>query len=164
MPVFDGEGNPVTEVHPSPSRLHAHDLALTLHTPPIPYPQTVVKDVKNKITGEIEQEQVCKPVLNNRRFLRGDVTADGPLSPLIGWAVGQKQFLMERGVWPEGGLKGKCGAKAKDHTATCCATGLMYHQPDFQVNTSKLEELIRSAGHTCLFLPRFVIARLFACM
>ena len=115
-----------------------------------------VENVKNKITGEVEPKQVRKQVLQNRRFLRGVVTADGPLAPLIGWAVGKKQFLMERGVWPEGGLKGKCGAKAKDHTGTCCATGLMYQQPDFQVNTSKLEELIRSAGHTCLFLPRSV--------
>ena len=130
LPVFDAQGNPVTEAH--------------------------VENVKNKITGEVEQKQVRKPVMQSCRFLKGVVTADGPLAPLIGWAVGQKQFLMERGVWPEGGLKGKCGAKAKDHTGTCCATGLMYAQPDFQVNTSELEELIRSAGHRCLFLPRYV--------
>ena len=80
----------------------------------------------------MQKFEKCRPsifvfsVMQRCRFLKGVVTADGPLTPLIGWAVGQKQFLMERGVWPEGGLKGKCGAKAKDHTGTCCATGLMY--------------------------------------
>ena len=128
MPVYDADGNAVVELK--------------------------MQNVKNKVTGVVEEKQVSKPVLSNRRFQRGVVSADGPLAPLIGWAVGQKQFLMERGQWPAGGLKHKCGAKAKDHTGTCCSTGLMYQQPDFQANASKLEELIRDAGHRCLFLPR----------
>ena len=111
--------------------------------------------IKNKITGVVEEHEVSEPVLETRRFCRGVISAEGPLAPLIGWSKGQKQFLMERGQW-KAGLKLKCGAKAKDHAGACCATGLMYQQPDFQVSTSKLEEIIRAAGHVCLFLPRFV--------
>lgn len=131
MPVYDADGKPVEEVN------------------------TVMQ--KNKITGLMEEKEVVKPVLKSRKFCSGVITADGPLAPLIGWAIGQKQFLMQRGQWPAGGLKHKCGAKAKDHTGTCCSTGLMYQQPDFQASTSKLEEIIRAAGHVCLFLPRCVL-------
>ena len=94
--------------------------------------------IKNKITGLVKEKEVFKQVLQTRLFKRGVVSANGPLAPLIGWAVGQKKFLMQRGQWPANGLRHKCGAKAKDHTGTCCSTGLMYQQPDFQANTSKL--------------------------
>jgi len=114
------------------------------------------RKVKNKVTGAVDEQDVYEPVMKSHRFCRGVVSADGPLAPLIGWAKGQKQFLMERDQWPAIGLKHKCGAKAKDHTDSCCATGVMYAQKDFQVSVSKLEEIIRNAGHVCLFLPRLL--------
>ena len=73
---------------------------------------------------------------------------------LIGWPKGQKQFLMERGLWVPG-LKLQCGATAKNHTGSCCSKGIMYQQLDFQQSVSQLEELIRASGHVCLFLPRY---------
>ena len=73
---------------------------------------------------------------------------------LIGWPKGQKQFLMERGLWVPG-LKLQSGATAKNHTGSCCSKRIMYQQLDFQQSVSQLEELIRASGHVCLFLPQY---------
>ena len=71
-------------------------------------------------------------------FRRGVVSVDGPLADLIGWPKGQRQVMMGCGQWSAAGHKVKCGAKVKDHTGVCCATGLMYQQTDFQVSALKL--------------------------
>ena len=113
-----------------------------------------MKVVKNRVTGVREEKEVDTPVMKSIKFRAGVVSEDGPLCHLIGWPKGKRQFLMERDQWSVGGLKDKCGAKTKDHTGSCCATGLMYDQQDFQVSASKLTEIIRSRGHVCLFLPR----------
>ena len=107
MPVFDEQGNPVKEMK---------------H-----------RRVRNHKTGEVTEKEVEEVVKVNTRFQAGTITADGPLGSLVGMAKGQQQFLMERGLWPEGGLKHKCGATAKNHHGNCCATGVMYNQEDFQV-------------------------------
>ena len=107
IPVFDQQGNPVKEMK--------------------------CRRVVNRKTGEVTEKEVEEVVKMNTRFQAGTITADGPLAPLVGWAKGQQQFLMERGMWPEGGLKHKCGATAKNHHGNCCATGVMYNQKDFQV-------------------------------
>ena len=152
MPVFDAQGNPVKEMK--------------------------TKRVRNRKTGEVTEEVVEEVVKVNTRFEAGEITQDGPLSALIGMPKGQQQFLlMERDQWSESGLKAKCGATQKNHHGNCCTTGVMYAQKDFQVcdcmcvymqHTSintysimyqviprKLTEIIRSAGHICLFLPRY---------
>lgn len=117
-----------------------------------------VKEIKTKTVkrsdGTTREVQELVQVLQNKQFRAGTITKDGPLSDLIGWPKGQKQFLMERGQWIDG-LKAKCGATHKNHTSTCCAKGVMYHQIDFQQTVSKLQEIIASAGHICLFLPRY---------
>ena len=37
----------------------------------------------------------------------------------------------------------------------CCARHCMASHPDFRAQTSLLEETITSAGHICLFLPKY---------
>ena len=107
MPVFDQQGKPVK--------------------------QTVTRRVRDRKTGEVNEKEVEEVMKVNTRFQAADITADGPLSALVGMAKGQQQFLMERDLWPEGGLKHKCGATAKNHHGNCCATGVIYNQKDFQV-------------------------------
>ena len=44
------------------------------------------------------------------------------------------------------------------HSATCCITGALEHQADFQQSSqekSAIFQLIRDAGHLCFFLPKF---------
>ena len=98
-----------------------------------PVMQQKVRKIRNRKTGEVREKEVSVTVTVNTRFEAGEVTEDGPLAPLIGMAKGQKQFLMERGLWVAG-MKAKCGATAKNHHGNCCAKGLMYQQDDFQVS------------------------------
>src|SRR5215471_4136865 len=46
---------------------------------------------------------------------------------------------------------GKCQADAND----CCAKHILDLQPDFQEQKSLVQEVIKVAGHLCIFLPKF---------
>ncbi|KIM53031.1 hypothetical protein SCLCIDRAFT_99323, partial [Scleroderma citrinum Foug A] len=37
----------------------------------------------------------------------------------------------------------------------CCAKKVLDHQSDFQEKKSLVEEVVESAGHLCIFLPKF---------
>jgi hypothetical protein len=88
-------------------------------------------------------------------------SADHPEFP--GQPKGMRQVLMERGLWRDGlvmqckskkdanGSSGKCLAGATD----CCAKRILDLQPDFQEQKSLVQEVIESAGHLCIFLPKF---------
>jgi hypothetical protein len=45
----------------------------------------------------------------------------------------------------------KCLPDAK----TCCASRILSLQPDFQAQKSLIQEVIKAAGHLCIFLPKF---------
>lgn len=67
---------------------------------------------------------------------------------------GMKQVLLERGLWRRGLLmkcKDGCQALATD----CCALRILKEQPDFKEQRSLVQETIESAGHLCIFLPKF---------
>jgi hypothetical protein len=78
-----------------------------------------------------------------------------------GQLKGMKQVLLERGLWKNGlvmqckkakdGSGGKCKAGATD----CCARRILDLQPDFQEQKSLVQEVIETAGHLCIFLPKF---------
>ncbi|RIA79587.1 hypothetical protein C1645_840337 [Glomus cerebriforme] len=56
---------------------------------------------------------------------------------------GLKQVLIERGLWPNEGLKLEEARK------------LMSQQPDFLAQKGRLEEIIVAAGHKVIFYPKF---------
>jgi len=67
---------------------------------------------------------------------------------------GIKAVLMECGLW-QGGLHGKCHSKCNADATACCNKRILESQPDFQVQKPLVQEIIETAGHTCLFLPKF---------
>jgi hypothetical protein len=86
------------------------------------------------------------------------------ISTLQGQPKGQKQILMERGLWPEICTNGtkfllKCPAKNNkstcDNSGKCCSTALLQSQPDFQNQKGWLQEEIEAAGHNVIFYPKF---------
>jgi hypothetical protein len=56
---------------------------------------------------------------------------------------GLKQVLIERGLWPSGGLKLEEARK------------IMSQQPDFLMQKGRVEEVIVAAGHKVIFYPKF---------
>ena len=62
---------------------------------------------------------------------------------LCGQPKGLKQVLMERGLWPNEGLKLEESRK------------VMSQQPDFLAQKGRLEEIIIAAGHQIIFYPKF---------
>ena len=75
---------------------------------------------------------------------------------LWGRHKGTEALLAERGLLPQGGLRGAC-ASEKDRAADsrCCCKHLLASQPDFRSERSGLERVVESGGHRCLFLPKY---------
>jgi len=84
---------------------------------------------------------------------------------------GMKKILEERGLWRTN-LRAHCkinnpkpGAKTKriDNPGClrptdgrhCCARAILFSQPDFAAQKSRLEEVIEKAGHLVMFYPKF---------
>ena len=64
---------------------------------------------------------------------------------------GIKAVLMERGILPNH-LRGKCKKCTSD---VCCGKRILELQPDFQEQKSLVQEVIETAGHLCILLPKF---------
>ncbi|KAF8222531.1 hypothetical protein L208DRAFT_1322263, partial [Tricholoma matsutake] len=47
------------------------------------------------------------------------------------------------------------GVKCKPGATDCCAKHILDLQPNFQEQRSLVQEVIKTAGHTCIFLPKF---------
>jgi hypothetical protein len=102
-------------------------------------------------------------------IMRPGKFSDGREQPMVfeagtenaGQAKGIKQVLLERGIDVAAhGLRMKCPNENVDVSAIeevlmCCARHCVASQPDFRSQVSLLEETISSAGHHCLFLPKF---------
>jgi hypothetical protein len=82
-------------------------------------------------------------------------------SEFPGKPKGMRQVLVERGLW-RNGLTMQCkknkdglGVKCKSGAIDCCAKRILELQPDFQEQKSLVQEVIETAGHLCIFLPKF---------
>ena len=78
---------------------------------------------------------------------------DHPTMP--GWFKGMKEIIRECLLWPDSGLLSQCeGFKCVQEKTDCCCHRLLFTQPDFIAQKSKLEEFITSRGHICDFYPK----------
>jgi len=69
-------------------------------------------------------------------------------------AKGLKAVLKERG-FDVSRLRAKCVPVCPFESHNCCMARLLSQQEDFINQESMLETLIKSAGHECIFLPKF---------
>ena len=67
---------------------------------------------------------------------------------------GMKQVLTEQGLWKEKLLM-KCKDSCEVEGTTCCVMRILDLQPDFKEQRSLVQEVIKAAGHLCIFLPKF---------
>jgi hypothetical protein len=67
---------------------------------------------------------------------------------------GIKAVLIECGLWQQQ-LQGKCKKACKPNANACCNKCILKWQPDFSEQKSLVQETIETAGHVCLFLPKF---------
>ncbi|KAG8915216.1 hypothetical protein FRC01_003742 [Tulasnella sp. 417] len=83
---------------------------------------------------------------------------DHPDPKKAGMFKGMEVILRERGLWPARGLRAECeGFKCAtpDTKTDCCARRLLFTQPDFVNQKSKLQEFVEGRGHHFLFYPKF---------
>jgi len=52
-------------------------------------------------------------------------------------------------------MKAKCSPVCPWENTNCCMARLLSKQDDFVNQTSMLEQVIKDAGHKCIFLPKF---------
>lgn len=71
-----------------------------------------------------------------------------------GTPKGLQQVLEERGFNVKN-LRAKCTPVCPWESENCCMARLLSRQDDFINQPSMLENVIRKAGHECLFLPKF---------
>ena len=71
-------------------------------------------------------------------------------------AKGMKEVLIEHGLWHDGMLM-ECNKKSPclADATSCCTTHILNLQPDFKEQCSLVQEVIKAAGHLCIFLPKF---------
>lgn len=69
------------------------------------------------------------------------------------WQVLREQ-IEERGFKVDK-LRAKCSPVCPIENTGCCMARLLSQQDDFKDQPSMLEALITTAGHLCLFLPKF---------
>ena len=86
-----------------------------------------------------------------------DPTKRGHLQKMTtpnGEPKGLQSVLEERGFNVHG-LRAKCSPVCQFESTGCCMARLLSQQDDFRNQISMLEQLIRDAGHECIFLPKF---------
>ncbi|KAL4255827.1 hypothetical protein AB1N83_013423 [Pleurotus pulmonarius] len=107
----------------------------------------------NKSNGgkQRHQRDTVIPMNNPVVELRGKPQ---PMKLPNGQPKGLQQVLEERGFDVKG-LKAKCKPVCPFENKGCCMARLLSQQDNFANQISLLEELIRKAGHECIFLPKF---------
>jgi hypothetical protein len=86
-----------------------------------------------------------------------DVTKRGLVQAMTnpsGEPKGLKTVLEEHGFSVDH-MRAKCSPVCPIDNKDCCMARLLSQQDDFRDQVSMLEELIRHAGHECIFLPKF---------
>lgn len=73
-----------------------------------------------------------------------------------GTPKGIQQVLLERGKWPETGLRLECKS-ASEHRDdnSCCARRVLAAEPDFRAQCGLIQEHIEARGHLVMFYPKF---------
>jgi hypothetical protein len=71
-----------------------------------------------------------------------------------GQPKGMQKVLEERGLW-RSGLRMQCKQSCTTDSTDCCAHRIIERQPDFAQQQSLVQEVIETAGHLCIFLPKF---------
>ena len=77
------------------------------------------------------------------------------MTDVNGVPIGIRKTLEERGLWPEKGLRLKCGKGQHNSDNNCCAKKLLGTQPDFVVQRGYIQKKIEERGHLVLFYPKF---------
>ena len=73
-----------------------------------------------------------------------------------GWFKGMEEIIQEHLLLPDSGLLSQHkGSKCVQEKTDCCCCHLLFTQPDFIAQKSKLEEFITSQGHICNFYPKY---------
>jgi hypothetical protein len=73
-----------------------------------------------------------------------------------GWFKEMEIIIREHGLWPEKGLLAQCKTFwCKKGLTNCCCQHLLFCQPDFKMQKSRLEEFITSHGHICDFYLKY---------
>ena len=68
-----------------------------------------------------------------------------------------KVILQERGLWKDK-LQKKCSEKSggcNTGSVNCCASTILSNQEDFKLQRERVEELIISHEHKCIFYSRY---------
>lgn len=76
------------------------------------------------------------------------------MTTAIGKQKGLQTVLEERG-FNISGLRAKCKPVCMFESKGCCMARLLSQQDDFVNQVSMLEKYIKTAGHECIFLPKF---------
>ncbi|KXN91985.1 hypothetical protein AN958_11045 [Leucoagaricus sp. SymC.cos] len=98
--------------------------------------------------------QIWSTVLPNGEVQHLYFEDDHPMMP--GWFKGMEQIICECGLCPEGGLHAQCeGFKCQPGVPNCCCHQLLFNQPDFVSQKSRLQEFIELCGHLCDFYPKY---------
>jgi len=97
-----------------------------------------------------------QPLLRDGRMSDGSphtmtfVDVDGVIKP-----KGMRRILQERELWVESLIK-QCKLHPSEQTnSDCCAVHILGRQPDFESQKNHLQEVIETAGHMCIFYPKF---------
>jgi hypothetical protein len=107
----------------------------------------------NKSNGGAQRKQ-CDTIIPQSNL---DVRFRGQpqkMTTASGEAKGLKAVLEERG-FDVSRLRAKCAPVCPFESHNCCMARLLSQQEDFINQESMLETLIKSAGHECIFLPKF---------
>ena len=107
----------------------------------------------NKSNGgkQRKQRDTVIPATNPAAEYRGQPQK---MTTESGSPKGLKMVLEERGFKVDK-LRAKCSPVCPIENTGCCMARLLSQQDDFKDQPSMLEALITTAGHLCLFLPKF---------
>lgn len=97
--------------------------------------------------------RMCPGILPNGQMQSFYFDDDHPEMP--GYFKGMEQIIRERGLWKDK-LKAQCeNFKCIEGSTDCCCRRLLFMQPDFVGQKSRLQEFIESRHHICDFYPKY---------
>lgn len=107
----------------------------------------------NKSDGgkQRKQKNTIIPMSNPVAEFRGKLQS---MTLPNGEAKGLQRVLEERGFDVKY-LHAKCSPVCPMESQNCCMARLLSQQDDFKNQPSMIETLIKTAGHECIFLPKF---------